>query len=279
MRIVGSNVEITRIGFGCARLFGGIEARASRRLIETALSVGIRHFDTAPAYGDSEALVGEVLAGVTDITIATKVGIPHVTDSPRRLAGIVYRRLARPVLSRLPSIKARLLRTFERNQATFARTGNSQSRRDLSQDTVLRSLDESLKRLKRGYIDILLLHEPDQFRIDDRLSALFESLRSNGVIGAFGLAYGRVADETPDFGTILQSQYAEEMLLATKTRRSRIVHGALRAGWNLPGTVRRPETVTEYLERILARQPDLSIIFSASSRYQIRKVVGKILEA
>jgi hypothetical protein len=179
----------------------------------------------------------------------------------------------------MPSVKARLLHTFERNAATSAHTGGSQSRRDLREDTVLRSLDESLKRLKRGYVDILLLHEPDQFRIDEELAVLFESLRRDGVIGAFGLAYGRVADTAPDFGAVLQSQYSEEILPGAKAPRSQIAHGVLRAGWNLPGNTNRPDTVTEYFERILARHSDFAIIFSASSGRQIRNAVGKILAA
>ncbi|MEN3929969.1 aldo/keto reductase [Microvirga sp. W0021] len=47
-------------------------------LIETAFQLGIRFFDTAPAYGASESIFGKALFGKSiaqdDITIATKIG-------------------------------------------------------------------------------------------------------------------------------------------------------------------------------------------------------------
>ena len=38
-------------------------SKESRAIIETALNSGIRTFDTAPAYGDSESILGECLGG------------------------------------------------------------------------------------------------------------------------------------------------------------------------------------------------------------------------
>jgi aryl-alcohol dehydrogenase-like predicted oxidoreductase len=277
VRIVGSNVTISRIGFGGARLFGGIEARVSKQLIETALSVGIRHFDTAPSYGDSESILGEVLAGVPDATIATKVGIPHAANPARNPARIVYRQMVRPILSRMPSIKTRLLRGLDRNQDSSGVVEHSQLRQELTRDVVLRSLEESLKRLKRSRLDLLLLHEPDQFEVDGKLSELFDTLQRGGIIGAFGLAYGRVADLAPAFGTVLQSRYSQELSDSTEERRVIIMHGALRFGWNSTDTTDRDATTSEYFGNILQRHSDLALIFSASSRHQIRNLAGKLL--
>ena len=36
-------------------------------------------------------------------------------------------------------------------------------RHKLSDDEVLRGLEDSMKRLKRSFVDLYLLHEPDQF--------------------------------------------------------------------------------------------------------------------
>lgn len=277
IQIAGSNVTISRIGFGCARIFGGFEARASRRLIETALSVGIRHFDTAPAYGDSESVLGDVLVGMPDVTIATKVGIPRAASVALNPVRIVYRRVARPILSYVPSIKARLLRALDRNEESSEAVEYLRKRRELSRDGVLRSLEESLKRLKRSRLDIFLIHEPDQFEIDDKLSELFSKLQRDEVIGAFGLAYGRVADVASEFGTILQSRYSQELSNSTETRRTRILHGALRFGWNLMDTVSHAGTTSDYLGRVLESHPDRAFIFSAGSRHQIRNAVGRSL--
>jgi len=51
VKVAGSTVTISKIGFGCGRIYAGSEIRSSARLIEAALSAGIRHFDTAPIYG------------------------------------------------------------------------------------------------------------------------------------------------------------------------------------------------------------------------------------
>lgn len=53
-------------------------------LIERAVELGVRFFDTAPAYGPSEAVLGKSLAGaggaINDLTIATKMGEHWVGD-------------------------------------------------------------------------------------------------------------------------------------------------------------------------------------------------------
>jgi aryl-alcohol dehydrogenase-like predicted oxidoreductase len=61
VKVAGSTVIISKIGFGCGRIYAGSEIRSSARLIEAALTAGIRHFDTAPMYGlgQSEDVLGE----------------------------------------------------------------------------------------------------------------------------------------------------------------------------------------------------------------------------
>jgi D-threo-aldose 1-dehydrogenase len=49
---------------------------AARRTLLAALERGVRFFDTAPAYGEAEALVGAALGGREDCTVATKLAIP-----------------------------------------------------------------------------------------------------------------------------------------------------------------------------------------------------------
>ena len=68
---------ITQIALGCGRLNGRLERRSSARIVEAALALGIRHFDTAPSYGmgTADEVLGSVLSGVDGVTITSKVGI------------------------------------------------------------------------------------------------------------------------------------------------------------------------------------------------------------
>jgi aryl-alcohol dehydrogenase-like predicted oxidoreductase len=58
---------------GEAGALGGSEAI---RLVQAASEQGINFFDTARGYGESEAILGEALAGCKNCVIATKVGLP-----------------------------------------------------------------------------------------------------------------------------------------------------------------------------------------------------------
>jgi len=70
------------LGLGCwalgGRNWGGQSRARSRLVLEAAYQRGIRHFDTARAYGVSEKLVGEVLGTVRDrLFLASKVYPPR----------------------------------------------------------------------------------------------------------------------------------------------------------------------------------------------------------
>ena len=74
----GVTVSLAGLGTGGRNAFGqraGAGAAEARRLVERALKLGIDTFDTAPAYGLSEQVLGEAPAGVprSAYRIATKV--------------------------------------------------------------------------------------------------------------------------------------------------------------------------------------------------------------
>jgi hypothetical protein len=271
LAIAGTRVRIGRLGFGCGRIVGGSEFTSSARLIEAALDAGIRHFDTAPSYGDgrSEAVLGSVLAGVPDATITTKIGIarPDESTTPHPLRRL-YRATMRPVLSRFPGAKTHLLRWFG------SRPGPPQpaaAKRVLTRDEVLRSLDASLKQLRRHTVDLYLLHEPAQFVLTDELREVFESLQREGTIGAYGLAFDVYADLGTTFGTVCQGRYAFE-LPRPHFEGTRIFHGVLRHGWRKDRTAAAARTPGEWLGHVLRTCPDSAVIFSASSGRQIETI-------
>ncbi len=61
--------------------FGRPSEEASVRLLVAAADAGINLFDTAPAYGESERLLGRALAGRPECRIATKVSLPRTGDA------------------------------------------------------------------------------------------------------------------------------------------------------------------------------------------------------
>lgn len=263
--IPDSSVSISPLGFGCARLFGGPETRASRRLIETALEQGIRHFDTAPSYG-SEDVLGEILAGVPDVTITTKVGVPRSVmsrSSAKRLIGPLYRATFRPLLARMPTLKARLLRG--RLQAP---SSEPVEKRRLNRADVLRELDESLRRLRRTTIDVYLIHEPDAIEFTDELRDVFLTLQRSGTIKSFGLAFGGVPSPI-SFGRVVQCRYDAEAIAVPHSGALRIYHGVVRIGMQARGASSRPRSPSGMVRDALALHPDTAVIVSASTPRQL----------
>jgi hypothetical protein len=271
--IPDSQVSISRLGFGCARVFGGKELRASAKLIDAAMRLGVSHFDTASAYGSSEEAIGATLEGEPNVTIATKVGLPRSdgrVSGIRRFAGPLYRSTLRPLLARAPGLKSRLLRIAS------ARAADTTARptRRIRRDEILRDLDQSLRRLRRTRIDLYLLHEPEGVEITDELREVFLSLKTNGTIGAFGLAYGAFAppDAPAGFGTVVQCRYSEEAAAVGGHEATRIYHGVLRYGLPEAGRRAGQGEAARMVARVLNQDAQSTVIFSASTTEQIRRI-------
>lgn len=155
------------LGFGAApigNLYRAISDDVAIAAVDAAWQAGLRYFDTAPHYGLglSEKRVGQVLAAKPrdEYLLSTKVG-----------------RLLRPN----PDPKPGIVEAYD--------TTNELRRvRDYSADGVKRSIEESLERLGVDRIDIVYIHDPDDYwkeAISGAVPALSQ-LRSEGVIGAYG---------------------------------------------------------------------------------------------
>jgi aryl-alcohol dehydrogenase-like predicted oxidoreductase len=113
-----TDLSVSRLGVGTAAFGldrygiptpgeGAVDPDESIANIHRAVDGGVNFFDTAPAYGNSEELLGEALANCRDCLVATKVPIPGNMDevSHSELACHVHmsldeslRRLRREVL-------------------------------------------------------------------------------------------------------------------------------------------------------------------------------------
>jgi D-threo-aldose 1-dehydrogenase len=128
-------VPLPVLGMGTAplgNLFSRVSDEAAEGAIAAALAAGIRYFDTAPfyGYGLSERRLGAALCHLPQesVRISTKVGRLIVADPAHTPA------------------EGYLVNGY---RAVF----------DYSRDAVLRSFDESLKRMRRDRVDVLLLHD------------------------------------------------------------------------------------------------------------------------
>lgn len=171
-------VPVTRMGFGGAplgNLYRKVSEEDAQGALQAAWDAGIRYFDTAPQYGlgRSEARFGEAIRrfGAGNLTLSTKVGRLLVDCAPDEVT-----------------------------PEAFVDVPQKRIVFDYSYDGVMRSHEDSLRRLGVVAVDMLLVHDVDAFShgsreaSDARVRELFDrggyraltELRAAGVIGAIG---------------------------------------------------------------------------------------------
>ena len=175
VEIGNTGVAVTRLGLGGAPLSGMVEADGlyggstygeALAIIRRAHELGVRYFDSAPFYGagHSEARYGAVLPELPreGFAISTKAG---------RVLDLAVPGQTLPIgPDGLPHLEPRF---------------------DMSRDGIMRSLDESLERLRLDRIDVLFVHDPD---MENGLEAqatveafpTLVELREQGVVKAIG---------------------------------------------------------------------------------------------
>lgn len=223
-----SDVRTSALGVGVATLMREPSPSRQQRLLRTAYDLGFRHFDVAPSYGlgAAESALGRFLReGTSDVTLATKVGI-------RARGNFLTRALQRPIRT--------TLRVFPglRGRATAAVGNFVHARPDFALLACTRSLEQSLRNLRRDAVDLLLLHEA---RLEDLRDGAtldwLETQRQRGLTRSIGVA------TTPDaaeqivalFGNRLDVIQSPSHVLApapSVLRNSglfRITHGAIAA--------------------------------------------------
>lgn len=169
-------LAVPTLGFGAApigNLYTAITDEAAGAAVEEAYRLGMRLFDTAPfyGYGLSEQRLGHALASLhaDDAVVSTKVGrliVPTTKGEPEPDDGF--------------AVSGR--------RATF----------DYSRGGVIRSFESSLRRLRRGSVDILLLHDVGREKHGDRHEEMLKraldealpamaQLRASGACRAIGI--------------------------------------------------------------------------------------------
>lgn len=262
--------KTSQIGFGCGTLTGRTTLREARALVETALELGVRYFDTAPAYGmgTSEEVLGEIVGDHPDVVIATKAGLSRpVYSSHTNLA----RKLLKPLLDR-----SRTLKTFARR--FYAPRGNSKpigKKTCFQRDFVLRSVDESLQALRRDRLDILLAHDPELSELTEQLAAEFTGICDSGLCQAFGAAVAFQAEAPPCFGTIWQSAWPQGIQGIQRRQLTYCFHGIIRSAQKTASGATL-EPASSLVRKACEQRPDAVILVSTSSPARLRQLLSEI---
>lgn len=159
-RILGRDLRVSVVGFGCMGLSHGygapLDKREAVRLLRQAAEEGYTFFDTAEVYGVSsdphinERLVGEALAPYRNQTvIATKFGLRFDFESGK---------------TPLPLIP------------------------DSRPETIRRSVEGSLKRLGTDHIDLYFQHRIDPHVEPEAVASVMADLIREGKITHWGIS-------------------------------------------------------------------------------------------
>ena len=192
--IANTGIQVSPLGLGTVKLgrdkgvkysnsFQIPDDQQALTLLKQAWDLGINLLDTAPAYGNSEQRLGELLSlHPKDWVIATKVG-----------------------------------ETFD------STTGESHY--DFSPEFITRSIQKSLKKLRRDYLDIVLIHSDgnDKHIIEhDGALEILAELKRQGLIRAIGMSTktvegGLLALEQSDIVMVMHNlHYQQEQAVLDK---------------------------------------------------------------
>ena len=150
--IKSTGLSVSRFCLGTMTFGGQTDSKAATDIIDYAYDNGVNFFDTANVYtnGESEKIVGAALKKKRDnVVIATKVFAPAYKDKNGKM---------------LPN-------------------GGGLGRKH-----VLRSIEDSLKRLQTDYIDLFYLHFPDPATPAEELVETMTQLVRSGKIRYYGLS-------------------------------------------------------------------------------------------
>lgn len=269
---------LDRLGFGCVALTTLASPRASRDLLEGVFEAGLRHFDTAPVYGQgySERLLGAFLRGKRDrVSVATKFGLAP-GRAPRLPVGVAMglnalRRLARRSPARPsegapaaaeappPAMEAALSRRIGRAELQAA-------------------FEASCRSLGTDYIDLYLLHEHLPSSLEPAALDFLLELRASGRVAKLGVAangsryLGLIPLDVADWD-VLQYEFgpgwpAHAGLPARFPDKTHIFHSCLKG---VAGTGQaRGQAPGQVLARCLSANPSGRVLFSSTRLAHVR---------
>src|SRR5690554_5266568 len=256
--IPGTQLDVSALGLGTVKLgrdkgvkypesFTIPDDQAALALLQQAWDLGINLIDTAPAYGNSEQRLGELL----------------------------------------PQLPYNWIICSKAGEQFDAETGASHF--DFSRDAIIRSVEQSLQRLNRDVIDIVLIHsDGNDVPIIEQHRALetLNELKQQGLIAATG-----ISSKTVDGGLLGLQQsdivmvthnlaYQDEQIVidtAKQLNKAIFIKKAFSSG-HLPANATK-DSVTASFEMIFANPAVASVIIGTINPLHLADNVAKAIAA
>ena len=249
------------------------------RLLEAVVAGGVRHFDTARSYGKgfSEKLLGEFFRASGDaVAVTTKCGVSYLkTNACPTFIALPLNRMVRRIkdigygISDMGSVAGSGSLVAGKSPSSISDLPSAKAPQ-ITRNVIERSMEESLKQLGRGRVEILLMHEAVPSELTDGAREYLAELRKQGVVGRLGCGTNRwVLEERFQEDPLVEVlQYegsvTERLPLMERFPGKMHIHHSLfrERGAGRPG---------EVLRRALERNPNGKVIFSTRSREHLRE--------
>ena len=160
-----TGIEVSSISFGAWAIggwyWGGSDDKVAISAIRTAIDHGISAFDTAPVYGfgRSETVLGQAIKGRRDkVVIMTKCGLRWDSEEGAHFFDVP------------------------------PEEGNKKIFRNLRKHSIVKEVEDSLKRMKIDEIDLLQCHWPDPSHPIEETCKALAQLVNQGKVRAVGVS-------------------------------------------------------------------------------------------
>lgn len=251
-----NGLTVSRISLGLAHVHLMTAAQRSG-LINTALDLGITHFDTSRFYSDglSEQVLGTVLGKRRQhVTITTKFGL-----------------LPTPIIGRMGPAAP----VGRKLRSALVRLKLVQYPRQLYTPALLHtSLATSLKALGTDYVDVLAIHEPaGAASLTDELIEALIAVRASGMARCIGVAGDMIESVVDRWGDVLDVFQTAEGTWENTRFLPDFTYSLFSSGRGRGEAPLSQSEIDQRLTKALARRPNGAVIIQTRNPERLRRYV------
>jgi aryl-alcohol dehydrogenase-like predicted oxidoreductase len=267
------------LGFGGATLTNLKSLGESLQLLDAAYQRGIRHFDTAPLYGQgySEVIYGKFLKDKRQqITLTSKFGLGEDNNTDKLPVSLIL-----PLNFLVKSLKKKMKGSGSEVQQNYSLS----TPKRIDKSFIQRSLEKSLKRLHTDYLDYFLLHEGvPSFLTDDGIAYLLQLKKEGKVlhtgIGSNVNVINTLTPKDVEQWDVLQYEYSDAReVMAKFPDKIHFHHSCLKnIGDEKNNNIPSEERGGFLLAEAARSNPKGKVIFSTRSQSSLKKNIDGFLK-